>query len=263
MNRKMSNILSATTGLIMGLSITAMASQWVQAWQNTDINIRINGETQILRDATTGEREYPLTYNGRTYLPLRSIATLLGYNVDFDQNSNSAIVNSPDFVAPQVDPKIETMDLNNLPGVGPLTWKDTLTESGSLLKSTKPVENLMNNLYKEEGSSSNISNYVHPGSTWKQELIDYANQVWKEAASFRTAGGTFSGIGCEPNSVKILSYGYDSFGKCKGCIASYTLTYKVGASGAEKVYSKEEKSVLIFSDNFNLNLTWYANVVEN
>lgn len=59
-----------------------------------------------MSDATTGEREYPITYKNRTYIPLRSVATLLGMNVDYDDVTKTAIVNSKDY--------IETGDESNL-----------------------------------------------------------------------------------------------------------------------------------------------------
>lgn len=54
----------------------------------------INGEIKTMSDATTGEREYPITYKNRTYIPLHSAATLLGMNVDYDDTTKTAIVNS-------------------------------------------------------------------------------------------------------------------------------------------------------------------------
>ena len=54
----------------------------IQALLNDQISLKINGEIKTMSDATTGEREYPITYKDRTYIPLRSVATLLGMNVD-------------------------------------------------------------------------------------------------------------------------------------------------------------------------------------
>ena len=79
-------------GFIIGTTLTVSAATWIQAYRNDKMKILLNGETQIFRDATTNEIELPIMYNDRTYLPLRSLATLLGVNVDYDETTDTVIL---------------------------------------------------------------------------------------------------------------------------------------------------------------------------
>lgn len=83
-------------GLLTGLTITGasfvLANSQIQAFLNDKIRVTLDGETQIMRDETTNEIQYPITYHDRTYLPLRTIAKLLGIAVDYDAISNTAML---------------------------------------------------------------------------------------------------------------------------------------------------------------------------
>ena len=61
------------------------ASQAIQALQNTEIKVSLNGEVKTFKDETTGEVQYPITYHDRTYLPIRNVANLAGLSVDYDR----------------------------------------------------------------------------------------------------------------------------------------------------------------------------------
>ena len=90
-------IIGLATGLTIAGASFVLANSQIQAILNDQINLKINGEIKTMSDATTGEREYPLTYKDRTYIPLRSVATLLGMNVDYDDTTKTAIVNSKEY----------------------------------------------------------------------------------------------------------------------------------------------------------------------
>ncbi len=83
--------ISAVSFLLGGLAVVS-AGQAIQAIQNDQIKVSLNGVVQIFKDETTGEIQYPITYNDRTYLPLRNVAQLAGLSVDYDVNSNTAIL---------------------------------------------------------------------------------------------------------------------------------------------------------------------------
>ena len=70
---------------MLGTTLTVSAGTRIQAYRNDEIKILLNGELQTFRDTTTNEIELPIMYNDRTYLPLRSLATMLGLNVDYDE----------------------------------------------------------------------------------------------------------------------------------------------------------------------------------
>lgn len=49
---------------------------------------------QEFRDETSNEIQYPITYKDRTYLPLRTVANLVGIGVDYDSKTNTALLTS-------------------------------------------------------------------------------------------------------------------------------------------------------------------------
>lgn len=85
-------------GLVIGLTIASasfvLANSQIQAILNNQIKVKLNGQVQVFKDETTGEIQYPITYHNRTYLPLRNVAQLAGLSVDYDANTNTAILAS-------------------------------------------------------------------------------------------------------------------------------------------------------------------------
>ena len=102
----MNNNLKAVCGTLAGVMVGGLtvvgANQAIQAMQNTEIKISLNGQVQEFKDETTGETQYPITYNNRTYLPLRNVAKLSGLNVDYDNNSNTAILSNKGYTSEQL-----------------------------------------------------------------------------------------------------------------------------------------------------------------
>ncbi|MBR6252552.1 MAG: hypothetical protein IKR04_01755 [Clostridia bacterium] len=84
-------------GMLIGGATIVCANQAIQALQNTEIKVSLNGQVQTFKDETTGEIQHPITYHDRTYLPLRNVAQLSGLNVDYDGSTNTAILNEHDF----------------------------------------------------------------------------------------------------------------------------------------------------------------------
>ncbi len=74
--------------LICGLSFV-FANQTINAMQNTEIKVSLDGINQVLKDETTGEVQYPITYRNRTYMPLRTIANNWGIDVNYNEKENS------------------------------------------------------------------------------------------------------------------------------------------------------------------------------
>ena len=92
MKNNFKTICIAIIAFILGSATVVLANQAIQAIQNTQIKVSLNGEIQEFKDETTGETQYPITYNDRTYLPLRNIAELSGLKVDYDNETNTAIL---------------------------------------------------------------------------------------------------------------------------------------------------------------------------
>ena len=94
MNNNLKVVCGTLAGFVLGGLTVVGANQAIQAIQNTDIKISLNGEVQEFKDESTGERQYPITYNDRTYLPLRNVANLAGLNVDYDNATNTALLSN-------------------------------------------------------------------------------------------------------------------------------------------------------------------------
>ena len=92
-------------GMIIGGATIVGANQYIQAMQNTEIKVSLNGQVQEFKDETTGEIQYPITYNNRTYLPLRNVAQLSGLDVDYDTDTNTAILFNDDYSGTKLEQK--------------------------------------------------------------------------------------------------------------------------------------------------------------
>lgn len=83
-------VLGMTASFVVGTA-AANGLQEIKAYLNTSITFKLEGEEQVLTDAT-GVRTYPISYNNTTYLPVRSIAELLGIDVGWDQATASVLL---------------------------------------------------------------------------------------------------------------------------------------------------------------------------
>ena len=86
--------LAITLALVCGMAIGASAADTlkeISAYLNYGITIKYNGEAQNLTDAA-GNRVYPITYNGTTYLPVRAVSNLLGIGVDWDGATQTVLL---------------------------------------------------------------------------------------------------------------------------------------------------------------------------
>ncbi len=87
-------IIIAVASFVLGSATIVGANQAIQAIQNDQIKINLNGQVQTFKDESTGEVQYPLTYHDRTYLPLRNVAQLAGLYVDYDGNTQTVLLSS-------------------------------------------------------------------------------------------------------------------------------------------------------------------------
>lgn len=92
--RKTFITLAIALALVCGMVIGANAADTlkeISAYLNYDITIKYNGEVQNLTDAG-GNRIYPITYNGTTYLPVRAVSNMLGIGVDWDGATQTVLL---------------------------------------------------------------------------------------------------------------------------------------------------------------------------
>ena len=82
--------------LTMLCTIAVMGSttmEKITAYINKSINIVIDGEVVELK-GSNGERVYPITYNGITYLPIRNISEIFDFKVDWDGKKGNVIIDT-------------------------------------------------------------------------------------------------------------------------------------------------------------------------
>lgn len=88
---KKSIILGMVCGILLGATTVGYAAnEYVQAILNKKIQVSLDGVIQEFRDESTNEIQYPITYNDRTYLPLRTVANLVDVSVGYDEQNNIA-----------------------------------------------------------------------------------------------------------------------------------------------------------------------------
>ena len=82
--------------LSMFFTMFVMASpsmEKITAYLNHNISVIINGDKVELRDTNDNEI-YPISYEGTTYLPIRAISQLFGFDVEWDSRTGSIIINT-------------------------------------------------------------------------------------------------------------------------------------------------------------------------
>lgn len=92
--RKTFITLAIALALVCGMVIGANAADTlkeISAYLNYGITIKYNGEEQNLADAS-GNRVYPITYNGTTYLPIRAVSNMLGIGVEWDGATQTVLL---------------------------------------------------------------------------------------------------------------------------------------------------------------------------
>ena len=90
------SVLTLALLAVIAASFTAGAAasgtlKEIAAYLNYGITIKYDGETQNLTDAA-GNRVYPITFNGTTYLPVRAVSNMLGIAVDWDQATQTVLL---------------------------------------------------------------------------------------------------------------------------------------------------------------------------
>lgn len=94
----MSRKVKVFFAMILVLSFTAGSfahaagglTKLTEVYLNNDIRVVINGTLFQSKDPQDGSVYVPLTYKGRTYLPLRAVAEAVGLPVDYDAATKTA-----------------------------------------------------------------------------------------------------------------------------------------------------------------------------
>ena len=100
--KKMKGFLS---GFLTCALLTAMVGTAVAAYTRDEtlhfrgIKLMVDGKEIAVTDSTGAPTE-PFIINGTTYLPVGNVAKIVGYNVKWDGETSTVILESPDYVAP-------------------------------------------------------------------------------------------------------------------------------------------------------------------
>lgn len=86
-------ILAGALCLTFVSGAMASGNETISALLNRSITINYNGTTQSFVDANN-DAVYPISYNGTTYLPIRSVADLVGIEVDYEASTDTVILGS-------------------------------------------------------------------------------------------------------------------------------------------------------------------------
>lgn len=95
-NPKMLSVFLAVA-LFFSLSANVLGADGlieIQAYLNNGIKMTLNGKPFEPTDPSDGSKYVPITYKGRTYLPLRAVAEAVGMEVLWDANTNTAHLGS-------------------------------------------------------------------------------------------------------------------------------------------------------------------------
>ncbi|MHA7963727.1 stalk domain-containing protein [Paenibacillus sp. CAU 1782] len=80
--------------------------QAIKANLNLGLQFKLNGESWIPKDAK-GKNVYPITYNGTTYLPIRSAGEALGVEVGWEASNNTVWLGEGARRAEEGKPQVE------------------------------------------------------------------------------------------------------------------------------------------------------------
>ena len=87
--------LLLTLSLALNVALVAVTAsgtlQEIVANLNYGITIEYNDVDQTMTDAN-GNRVYPISYNGTTYLPIRAVANMMGVKVEWDGPTNHVLL---------------------------------------------------------------------------------------------------------------------------------------------------------------------------
>lgn len=95
-------VISITSVAAISIVWSYNAVRKIEATVNDNIKIYLDYEEKVLTD-TNGSKISPVIINGRTYLPLRAVSSLVGFGVEWDSYNQSVLISSgkPETNVPQ------------------------------------------------------------------------------------------------------------------------------------------------------------------
>lgn len=218
MNNNLKVVLGTVAGIMIGSLTVVGANQAIQALQNTEIKISLNGQIQEFKDETTGETQYPITYHDRTYLPLRNVAQLSGLSVDYDNDSKTAILTGEEPIDFQYIEKYYVDNNGRIKIVGDgytdlekfdRNYKYYLDKTGSLLTIDASSYDMPNNkiTYNLTGFYGNVKSCLAI-----RRKIEMGNLQDILIVALNDSGRVFV-LAPSSNSFVLLDFGSESYGE--------------------------------------------------
>ena len=112
--KKATLTLALALAVVLGMVVGANAVdtlKTITASLNYGITIKYNGNVQEMKDAN-GNRVYPISYEGTTYLPVRAVANMLGIEVNWDDPTQTVWLGEG-FVPTPVEQTVNTSDTSS------------------------------------------------------------------------------------------------------------------------------------------------------
>lgn len=248
-------VLGFIVCLTLAFATLAFANTQISAIINEEIRIILNGKLQELRDETTNEIQYPITYQGRTYLPLRTLAKLVGIDVDYEASSKSVLLmteKSEKEIArvgnePQTEVKVSNME-QFLNAIGS-NKKIILTSDLYNMVSNKTQNNdeyPSVDMWKSEGFEfENISNLTIEGEHRAEITID---DIMSNVITFNNCHDIYL------NNLKVGHSNGNSTYECEGAVIKLNDCDNVVINncslygcGADGIYAQRSTNVLVFN----------------
>jgi len=166
------------TILVISMVTTVLATQSSQAITATyrDIKITVNGQEISPKDAN-GNVVEPFIFNGTTYLPVRAVAESVGYDVNWDGDTNTVILDKKAVVEEDVEQEIEKETEEDVKEeveetvsiILPASFYESIAEE-DVINSALEDETIVKN---DDGSYT----FTMPLSTWEKALIEQQESV--------------------------------------------------------------------------------------
>ncbi|MGN7381632.1 stalk domain-containing protein [Paenibacillus sp. SAFN-117] len=189
MRRKL--MFTAMMSLVVAASMSigawaATSLEEVKASLNKGIQIELNGRSLQFKDEQGGTL-YPITYDGNTYLPVRSVAESLGLSVAWDGEANKVLLNEGS--SPSA---LKSFNVNETIVSGPMKMTITQITLDPAYRSTpysKPVNAVVFKVEVENTSGETVNWSPHQGKL----VLNTKEQIETGIYYSDPVGGEFRG----------------------------------------------------------------------
>ena len=164
--------------IIFSVVISASpTTKQIVAYLNFGLNIEVDGEVREMTDVN-GNRVYPITFDGTTYVPVRGLGQLMGANIGWNNDTNTVIVKT----------KLSDKSL--------ITGKEQNTDYSNVLDKTQLSLTILENVFV-------FDNGLHCKSVLNED-IKYSNYVGLSVPS-EVTGINFKAYSEHSSSINVFN----------------------------------------------------------